>query len=139
MKISLTDKPMEIIIKMSDGNPGVAAAIMDIVENHQGIDPQSALGWLGPVMDFDAMGIYGTDIYVLYSDKCNKDVRQLIMLMRARQLGFIGESKIVEMAKDQCYKINLTEEEFMELDKKVCDKLEDFMKNTNNKPLDHKA
>lgn len=125
-RLGLHDTKMSALVKMSDGNPGAAVAITEIMTQHSSIDPQSALGGLGVLLSFDDMGIYGTDIYVLYSDKCGRDVRKLLMLMRSHQLGFISSSKIIEMAKDQMRKIDLTEEEYADLDKKVCKQLEEF-------------
>ena len=127
-KIELTDNVMEILVKMSEGNPGALNAMGDILKNHQKIDPQAMLGGMGLILAFDDMGIYGTDIYVLYSDKCEKNLRKLCVLMRVNQLGFLSSSKVLEMAKDQRRQINLSEEEFTELDKKVCEQLEDFQK-----------
>lgn len=77
-------------------------------------------------MILDTWGIYGTDIYVLWNDKCNRDVRQMLMLMRATQLGIFSHTKLQEMAADQMRQVNLSDEEMAELDEKVCERLEDF-------------
>jgi hypothetical protein len=52
------------------------------------------------------------------------------MLLRAAQLGFLPPTKLQEMAADQMYKVNLTDEEFAELDAKVCKALPKFRKAT---------
>lgn len=127
-RIQLTDPTMDIIVKMSDGNMGATMAIMDIIEQHEQIDPQAMLGGIGAILALDDMGIYGTDIYVLYSDKCQKDVRKFLVLMRANQLGFLSQCKLKEMSSDQMMQINLTVEELTELDNKVCEQLEGFKK-----------
>ena len=116
------------IIKMVEGNPGAITAIMDLVEKHDSIDPQSFFGPLGVLIALDTFEIYGTDIYILYNDKCQKDARKTIMLLRAVQLGLLPVAKLKEMARDQMRKINRTEEEFESLDKQVCEQLEDFAK-----------
>ena len=126
-RISATDTVQDVFIKMCDGNPGGLTAMMDIFENYAAIDPQSMLGGLGVIMTFDDMGIYGTDIYVLWSDKCDRNIRNVAVLMRAVQLGLFPRSELVEMAKDQSRTVNLTPEEFKDLDVKVCEKLDQFM------------
>jgi len=127
-RIQLTDNTMDILIKMSDGNPGALTAMMEIIEKHESIDPQAMMGGLGAIMILDTWKIYGTDIYILYNDKCDKDVRKMLMIMRAVQLGFMPESKLVAMAKDQKREINLTDSELIDLDVKVCEQLESFAK-----------
>ena len=127
-KITLNDTGMTAIVKMSEGNIGATTTMMEIIQKHNKIDPQAVMGGLGAIMILDTWEIYGADIYILFNDKCNRDVRKMLMLMRATQLGFFSHIKLKEMAHDQMRKINLTEEEFKELDNKVCAKLTEFAK-----------
>jgi hypothetical protein len=127
-RLGLTDTMMDVVMKMSDGNPGAVVAIMEIMQKHEEIDPQAAMGGLGAIMILDTWEIYGTDIYILFNDKCGRDVRTMLMLMRATQLGFFSHSRLQEMAADQMREVNITEDELAELDKKVCDQLKDFKK-----------
>ena len=125
-RITLTDTPMNMITKIAEGNPGAIQAIMSLMEVHDSIDPQSALGSLSIPLSLDDCAIYGSSIYVLFSYKCGRDPRKMIMLLRAVQLGFLSESKLREMAADQSSEVNLTDEEFNDLDSKVCDRLDGF-------------
>ena len=127
-RITLDDSMQSALIKMADGNPGAAVAMMEIMEKHDAIDPQAMMGGIGAIMMLDTWEIYGTDIYVLFNDKCGRDVRRFLMLNRATQLGLFSNVKLKRMAADQMRQINLTEEEFLKLDKQVCDELEDFAK-----------
>ena len=127
-KIELKDNIMSAMIKMSEGNPGAARAMMEICTKGSAIDPQGAMGGFGAIMLLDTWEIYGSSIYVLFNDKCKGDVRRMMLLIRAAQLGHISHTRLQDMARDQMYKINLTEEEWAEIDKKVCDYLEDFAK-----------
>ena len=136
-RIELKDTGMDAIIKMAGGNPGAMMAMGEIMEKHDEIDPQAALGGMGAIMLLDTWGVYGTGIYVLFNDKCNRDVRQILMLMRATQLGFFPHTKLQEMAHDQMREINLSDEEWEELDKKVCDQLSEFKRPDEKKPLNH--
>ena len=125
-RIKLTDTTMDMILIMSEGNPGAGFALMDIIKDHNSIDPQACMGAVGAILLLDTFEIYGTDIYVIYNHKCNSDVRKMLMLMRSVQLGFLGQDKLQSMAADQQGQVNLTDDEWSELDKKVCDQLEDF-------------
>ena len=127
-RIKSDDNVQDILIKMSEGNPGALAAMMEILEKHNEIDPQAAMGGLGAILILDTWGIYGTEIYVLFSDKCGKDVRKMLMLIRATQLGLFPQSRLNEMARDQSFRINLTDDEFKDLDTKVCEQLSGFQK-----------
>ena len=127
-RITLTDTLISAITKMSDGNPGALNTMMEIMSNHDQIDPQAVMGGIGAIMMFDTLGIYGTDIYVLFNDKCKRDVRRLLMLLRATQMGLFSCDKLKEMAADQMRQIDLTEDEYIELDDLVCSELVDFQK-----------
>lgn len=127
-RIDLTDTLTSIVKKMSDNNPGAINAMMTILSEHDRIDPQAAMGGLGAILSLDTNEIYGTNIYILFSDKCGRDVRKMLMIMRATQLGFFTPLRLKEMAHDQTRQINLSKEEWASLDKQVCDRLEDFAK-----------
>lgn len=127
-RIELTDTSQTAIIKMAEGNPGAVIAMIDILAKHDEIDPQAMFGGLGAIMLLDIWGIYGTEIYILFNDKCNRDVRKMLILMRSCQLGFLPQSKLNEMAKDQLREINLSDDEWADIDAKVCDRLESFAK-----------
>lgn len=127
-RLELTDNLMDTIIKMSEGNPGAATAMMSVIEKNDSIDPQSMMGGLGSILLLDTWEIYGTDIYILFSDKCQRDTRKFLMLLRAVQLGFLGHSKLQAMGADEMREIDLTEEEWADLDNKVCERLEDFQR-----------
>lgn len=127
-RIELTDSPMDAVIKMSNGNPGAMAAMMDILTQHNDIDPQAVMGGIGAILILDTWEIYGTDIYILHNDKCGRDTRKMLMLMRATQMGMFSDSKLKAMASDQMRQIELSDDEWGALDKSVCDALVDFKK-----------
>ena len=128
-RIELTDTTMSALVKMAEGNPGALTAMMDILDKHESIDPQAFMGGLGAIMALDTYEIYGTDIYVLYSDKCGRDVRTMLMLMRATQLGFYPVASLKALAADQTRDVNISAEALDALDVKVCKALEEFAKN----------
>ncbi len=126
-RIELFDDAKSMFIKMSDGNPGAMQAMIVLLSDEIAeIDRDSVMPFFS-VLTLDSLGIYGTGIYILWNDKCKKDSRRLIMLLRATQLGFLPGDKVKEMAADQMRQINLSDDEWVELDAKVCDRLSRFM------------
>ena len=72
-RIELTDSLISVITKMAEGNPGAMTALIEIGEAAPKVDPQSSfagMGPIGPALSFDTHGIYGSDIYIIWSDKC---------------------------------------------------------------------
>ncbi len=125
-RIGLTDNIVDVVAKMADGNPGACIALLEIIKHGKEIDPQSVMGGLGAVLSLDTLGVYGTDIYILYNDQCKKDVRELLMLLRANQLGFVGSSEIKAVASDQMNEIRFSKKEMDEFDERVCKELKTF-------------
>ena len=126
--LELTDSKMDMVVKMSQGNPGAMTAIMALMKETPIIDPDSAFAEIGPILMFDTYEIYGSDIYILWNDKCDKGCRKVNLLVRAVQLGFLPESRIKELAADQTYSINVTSEEWETIDEQVCGQLKDFQR-----------
>jgi len=126
-RIELTDNMMSATMKMAEGNPGAITAIMEIIKEGDLIDPQSAMGGgLGALLSMDTWEIYGSSIYVLWNDKCGRDTRKMLMIMRAAQLGLFSLAMLKEMAADQTRSVDIPEEEWESLDKSVCERLEHF-------------
>jgi len=125
-RIKLEHTMTDILLEMSEGNPGAVAAIMDLLKHSPEIDPQGSMGGIGGILSLDTLGIYGSEIYVLWSDKCGRDVRRLCLLLRGSQLGLLKSDTIRSMASDSRNEINLTPEEWKNLDDSVCGRLEGF-------------
>ena len=125
-KIELTDSTQDVMVKMSDGNPGALHALCSMLKESPSIDPQGAMGGLGPKLSLDTLGIYGSEIYILHSDQCHRDTRELLMLLRANQLGFISSERIQRIARSQMRDTLLTEDEMGELNRKVMNELPSF-------------
>lgn len=125
-RIQLRDTLADVVTKMSEGNPGALDAMSRIIKEHNAIDPQAAMGGMGAILLLDTWEIYGTAIYILFNDKCDRDIRRMLVLMRATQLGFFPSNRLKEMAADQMRQVNLTEEEWADLDKEVCEALKEF-------------
>ena len=60
-RIELTDSFLDMVMKMSEGNPGAVTALMELFTKYEAIDPESAFGGISPILSFDTHGIYGTE------------------------------------------------------------------------------
>lgn len=101
-RIKLTDSPLDIVVKMCEGNPGAINTLFQMLEPN-GIDPDDAMGGYGAILMLDSIGIYGTDIYVLYSDICGKDLAKMLAVLRAVQFGFFDRCVLKDAAHRQDY------------------------------------
>ena len=97
-KIKLQDSMQDVVVKMSNGNPGAMGAIMEIMSKGKQIDSDDSMAGLGAVLMLDTLEIYGTDIYVLHSDICGRDLAKTMAVIRSTQLGFLNGS----ILKDAC-------------------------------------
>ena len=109
-RLTLEMSMMDMVMAFSEGNPGALNVIMSLMENEARIDPDSFVGGLGTIMQFDNMDIYGSKIWLFYKDLCGEDIVKVIALARAIQLGIIPErdvkTVIDAMADYQPYEIN---------------------------------
>ena len=77
--VKITDLSMTIpdmVYALSEGNPGAANVLMEIAKEYPDEFP---LIWL----NFDAAGIYGSQIWIEYKDKRNYDIRKLVEDLKA--------------------------------------------------------
>ena len=88
-RLELTDTTSDIIIKMSEGNPGALSVCMQLFTETEKIDPDAMLGGLSGILMLDSLGIYGPKIWMLYKDVCGEDIADTITILRGCQLGFI--------------------------------------------------
>jgi len=93
-RIDLMDSFNDIIYKISEGNPGALNVLLQSLTAVKDVDPDCALGALGPALLLDTFGIYGSNIWVLYKDCCYQDIRLFWACLRGLQLGFVTEAEI---------------------------------------------
>lgn len=89
-RIEINDSVTDILVKLSEGNPGALRAMMEMVKEAPLIDPDSAWGAFGPLIALDGLGLYGPAIWMLYKDACGHSVLKAETLFRAHQLGIIS-------------------------------------------------
>ena len=93
-KIGLTDTAEDMMVKMSEGNPGALSVCMQLLTETANIDPDAALGGLSSILMLDTLGIYGPEIWMLYKDVCGEDIADTITVLRGYQLGFITHHQL---------------------------------------------
>ena len=120
LRITPNDDLESAILKMAGGFAASLKILTQIVEEGPKIDPDLEHSGLGHMLLLDRYGIYGTDIYMLFNDKCGGDLRKLLLLIRATQLGKYPESKLKELAGDQFNQVSISDEVWEELDYVVC-------------------
>lgn len=104
-RLTLTDSLSTAVQKMFDGNIGAYNALVQIAEAAKTVDPQSAMGSFGPLLTLDGLGIYGPDIYVLWSDLCGRDATKTIAVLRGVQLGIVSGEILKSGCAQQDYSI----------------------------------
>lgn len=123
-RIKLTDSTMDVIVKMSEGNPGAMNVLIQMLTPNN-IDPDNGLGGLGAILLMDSYGIYGTDIYILNSDICDKNLAKTLAVLRATQMGMFDGN----ILKDACHRQDRSGKQLVpveELYLKVKEKLPNF-------------
>jgi hypothetical protein len=89
-RIKLQDDMPSVVYKMSEGNIGAVTVLVGCLRDGGIIDGNAAFGGLAHVFDLDTLGIYGSRIWMLYKDVCKQDLRTMIAVLRAWQLGFLS-------------------------------------------------
>lgn len=124
-KITLADNAMSAVVKMCEGNPGAMTALVEVIKYGKQVDPNDFMGGLGKILALDTLEIYGTDIYVLWNDICDRNTSKMIAVLRANQLGFISN----QILKEACHRQDRIGRDIIpveELYSKVIERLPDF-------------
>lgn len=93
-KIELNDSGQEILFKMSEGNPGALTVLLRVLTEGEQIDPDGAMGGLGPILALDTLGLYGPKIWMLFKDVCGEDLSKMLAVLRGWQLGFVSAEQV---------------------------------------------
>ena len=67
---------------------------MKLLQEGAAFDPDNGLGGLGYILDLDTLGLYGSKIWMLYADVCKNSTRNMVVALRAWQLGLLSEAKL---------------------------------------------
>jgi hypothetical protein len=92
-RVALTDTPMSMIMKMSEGNPGCCTFLCEMLKKRD---------WFGSVppellmLHFDTIGLYGSRLYMLWNDCCDRDLDKVELVLRNYQMGELTEKEIMD-------------------------------------------
>jgi hypothetical protein len=100
-RIELSDNFLSAVTKLSEGNPGALTALMEMARLSPIVDPDSSLGNFSPLISVDSLNIYGTDIYVLWNDICDRDGVKALAVLRSTQLGLFSREILKDAAGRQ--------------------------------------
>lgn len=98
-RIDLNDDVLAILLKLADGNPGAIDVMSRLVQSAEKIDPDSIFKGLGPLLSLDNMGIYGSEIWVLFKDVCGSSILNMMTLFRGAQLGIVDMGRVTAAAR----------------------------------------
>lgn len=101
-RIEANMSPQEVLITMGEGFPGAIAVCMELLKHGEQIDPDAELGGLSFLPLLDSLNIRGWRLYALWKDVCNKDVRNMMAVLRAYNLGRLAgiDEKTLQHAID---------------------------------------
>ena len=88
------DSMIDVLQKMSEGNPGALTVLIGVLNNCEKIDPDNSMGGLGVILSLDTLNIYGSKIWMLFKDVCNSDIATMMAVLRGYQLGYISYSEL---------------------------------------------
>lgn len=91
-KIKIGDSLKDIIYKISEGNPGVIAFILEL----SNLCDKKAINFVKLLMIIDSMELYGSSLYMLWNDSCGRDINKSIKIIQAFRVGIITKQHIKE-------------------------------------------
>lgn len=101
-KLGLTDSLQDIIIKLSEGNPGAMSFIFEIIKYQE----NNPIKLVEEFLTIDSMHLYGSHLYMLWNDCCNRDVEKSLKIIKGYRLGNIKDSDIKERIINVSYGIS---------------------------------
>jgi hypothetical protein len=94
-RLTLEMTALDAIMALTEGNIGAVTVCTKLLKDGGKIDPL-AFDPLVNLMDLDALGIYGSRIWLLYKDVCGQKIGNVVGLLRGWQLGKVSEEKLLE-------------------------------------------
>lgn len=95
-RINFFDTRINAIAKLTEGNYGAINACLLLMKKGSSIYPYE--DGFKYITNLDDIGIYGTDIYVLWNDICQCDLGKMIGLLRIA----IRDPHKADLLKDAC-------------------------------------
>ncbi len=99
-RILKRDSLKESVIKLVEGNPGALQCLIQLLKEEDKVADNFPFGYAGVLLTLDTWEIYGTDIYVLWNDICDRDCCKFLACLRATRLGIVTPNVL----KDACHR-----------------------------------
>lgn len=109
-RIKLFDNTTIAITKLTEGNYGAINACCLLMKEGSSIYPYE--NGFEYIKNLDDIGIYGTDIYVLWNDICQRDLSKMISLLRIT----IRDTDKVDLLKEACKRQDRSGRELLQKD-----------------------
>lgn len=91
-KIDITDSVADIVTKMSEGNPGAMTVVVKLVK-----EMEKDIQVLNIILCLDEhLELYGSRLYQLWNDCCDRDIQKVIQIVRLYMNGDISKKEILE-------------------------------------------
>lgn len=98
-KIKINDSVQDIVLKMSEGNPGALTTCFEIIKAKNNDIVQSI-----PIfLTLDNMKLYGSHLYMLWNDCCNRDIKEVLNVVEGFLKNKITKQDIEERIKNVGY------------------------------------
>lgn len=81
-RIKIEDTVTDMIVKLSDGNPGAVNVMCCLLKEVSNIDKQSIFQHITHLILLDNLHIYGSDIWVLFKYICDTNMVIFMALLR---------------------------------------------------------
>ena len=92
-RIKLKDNTMDVVVKMSEGNPGAMTCLCEMISKK---DWTAGTPGLLVILSLDTLGLYGSKIYMLWNDCCSRDLDKLDLVLLNWQRGNLSREAIHE-------------------------------------------
>lgn len=95
-KIKMNDSVQDIVLKMSEGNPGALTTCLEIIKAKNNDIVQSI-----PIfLTLDNMELYGSYLYMLWNDCCSRNIDDVLRVICCFAEGKITKNDIEERIKN---------------------------------------
>lgn len=95
-RLDFFKNPIDNMVSFSEGNPGAATVLLQLMNRGAHIDPDDAFAasGLGCMGSLDNLDCYGSKIWAFFKDVAGEDLVVMVGLMRANQLGYISTDEL---------------------------------------------
>ena len=87
LKLTEEDSMKDVAMKMSEGNPGALQVVMKLLSNP---------GDLMYILACDKIGLYGSRLYMLWNDCCDRDIEAFKSVLRGWTSGKYSTDEILD-------------------------------------------